>query len=92
MAELQPIFNDVERKAVAAVVTEHDGNSVLALELLAEDGSTTRLLTLNKFDAKQLSAACDRYVHQQQSIDYSNVNTLLTEIDRVELLGEDDDD
>lgn len=92
MSELQPIFYDVERRPVVAKVIDREGTNVLALELLAEDGTTTRLLTLNKFDSKQLSAACDRYVHQQQSIDYANVNTLLTEIDRVELLGDEDDE
>ncbi|AHI22255.1 hypothetical protein [Corynebacterium vitaeruminis] len=92
MSELQPIFYDVERRPVVAKVIDREGTNVLALELLAEDGTTTRLLTLNKFDSKQLSAACDRYVHQQQSIDYANVNTLLTEVDRVELLGDEDDE
>ncbi|MCQ9344177.1 hypothetical protein [Corynebacterium kozikiae] len=90
MAEIHPIFNDVDRRAIVAEVVEENGTPVLALDALAEDGTRTRVLTLNKFDAKQLSAACDRYMHQQFSIDYSNVNTLLSETDRAELIGDDD--
>ena len=90
MTEIHPIFNDVDRRAIVAEVVEENGTPVLALDALAEDGTRTRVLTLNKFDAKQLSAACDRYMHQQFSIDYSNVNTLLSETDRAELIGDDD--
>lgn len=91
MAELHPIFNDVDRKAVVAEVALDGSHQVLILSALKEDGSTETLLKLNRFDAKQLSAACDRYMHQQNSIDYSNVNTLLSEKDRVELYDEDED-
>ncbi|MCQ9353315.1 hypothetical protein NQ015_10045 [Corynebacterium sp. 153RC1] len=90
MAEIHPIFNDVDRRAIVSEVVEENGTPVLALDALAEDGTRTRVLTLNKFDAKQLSAACDRYMHQQFSVDYSNVNTLLSETDRAELIGDDD--
>lgn len=86
---IQPIFTDVKKKAIAAINIEEDGTPLLAIDEINEDGTVSRLLTLNTFDAKQLSAACDRYIHQKHSIDYSNVNTLLTEVDRVELLGED---
>lgn len=91
MAELHPIFNDVERQAIIAEVVKDGEQNLLVLSVLNEDGSTEQILKLNKFDAKQLSAACDRYMHQQNSIDYSNVNTLLTEKDRVELYDEDED-
>lgn len=91
MADLHPIFNDADRKAVVAEVIKEGNHNLLVLSELNEDGSTTKLLKLNKFDAKQLSAACDRYMHQQNSIDYSNVNTLLTDKDRVELYDEDED-
>lgn len=91
MAELHPIFNDVERQAIIAEVVKEGEQNLLVLSVLKEDGSTAQILKLNKFDAKQLSAACDRYMHQQNSIDYSNVNTLLTEKDRVELYDEDED-
>lgn len=91
MAELHPIFNDVERQAIIAEVVKEGEQNLLVLSVLNEDGSTEQILKLNKFDAKQLSAACDRYMHQQNSIDYSNVNTLLTEKDRVELYDEDED-
>ncbi|AZA10987.1 hypothetical protein [Corynebacterium gerontici] len=92
MSNVHPIFHDVQRRPVVANVLTEDGNLVLALDELAEDGSLTRLLTLNKFDAKQLSAACDRYLHQQNSLSYASVNTLLTEVDRAELYGDDDDE
>ncbi|OWN45538.1 hypothetical protein [Corynebacterium diphtheriae] len=91
MASKQPIFHDVERRPIAATVVEENGTTVLALEQIAEDGSTTRVLTLNKFDSKQLSAACGRYLHQQNSIDFANVNTLLTDIDRHNLHVDDED-
>lgn len=91
MADLHPIFNDVERRAIVAEVVKEGEQNLLVLSALKEDGSTAQLLKLNKFDAKQLSAACDRYMHQQNSIDYSNVNTLLTDKDRVELYDEDED-
>lgn len=91
MSNIHPIFNDVDRRAIVAEVAEVNGSPVLLLDELAEDGTRTRVLTLNKFDAKQLSAACDRYMHQQFSVDYSNVNTLLSETDRTNLIGDDDD-
>lgn len=73
-------------------MVEENGTAVLALDEAAEDGSSRRILTLNKFDAKQLSAVCDRYLHQQNSIDYANVNTLLTEVDRAALYDDEDDE
>ncbi|MFI5504450.1 hypothetical protein ACFLIN_03680 [Corynebacterium kutscheri] len=90
MSEIHPIFHDVERRPVVAVVVEEKGNSVLVLEQLQEDGTTTRILTLNKFDAKQLSAVCDRYMHQQNSIDYSRMNAVLSENDVANLYGDED--
>ncbi|GAA1474594.1 hypothetical protein CFELI_03755 [Corynebacterium felinum] len=82
----QPIFHDVNRRSVAASFVEEDGKNVLVLELLDEEGNPIeRLLTLNRFDAKQLSAACDRYLHQQISIDYSYVNSLLSTKDHEDL-------
>ncbi|AEX39107.1 Hypothetical protein Cp262_0626 [Corynebacterium pseudotuberculosis] len=92
MADKHPIFHDVERRPVIATVVEENGTAVLALDEAAEDGSSRRILTLNKFDAKQLSAVCDRYLHQQNSIDYANVNTLLTEVDRAALYDDEDDE
>mgnify|MGYP007058884872 CR=1 FL=1 len=74
MSELNPIFHDVERRAVAAT-----------------DGTATRLLSLNKFDAQQLLDVCQKYMLQQHSQGYSEVNTQLSEADRVEL-GVDKDD
>lgn len=91
MGTEHPIFNDVEKRAIAATVVTENGQPLLILDDISEGKEPTRVLVLNKFDAKQLSAACDRYLHQAHSVDYANVNTLLTERDRVELLGEDDD-
>jgi hypothetical protein len=91
MSELNPIFHDVERRAVAATVVTEKGGPILALDLLAEDGTATRLLSLNKFDAQQLLDVCQKYMLQQHSQGYSEVNTQLSEADRVEL-GVDKDD
>ena len=85
MSELNPIFHDVERRAVAATVITEDGGPILALDLIAEDGTTSRLLSLNKFDAQQLLDVCQKYMSQQHSHGYSEVNTQLSEHDRAEL-------
>lgn len=92
MTDKHPIFHDVERRAITATVVEEKGTTVLALDETTEDGNSRRILTLNKFDAKQLSAVCDRYLHQQNSIDYANVNALLTEVDRAALYDDEDDE
>ncbi|AEG81208.1 MULTISPECIES: hypothetical protein [Corynebacterium] len=92
MTDKHPIFHDVERRAITATVVEEKGTAVLALDETTEDGTSRRILTLNKFDAKQLSAVCDRYLHQQHSIDYANVNALLTEVDRAALYDDEDDE
>ena len=84
MSDIQPIFHDIERRAVAATSIEENGLVVLAIEEVHEDGSTSRILTLNQFDAKQLSAACDRYLHQRITTDYSHVHGHLNENDRRE--------
>ncbi len=85
MSEINPIFHDVDRRAVAATIVKEGSGSVLALELIAEDGAITRLLTLNKFDAQQLLDVCQKYMNQQTTKDYSEINTQLSEADRVEL-------
>ncbi|GAB0124629.1 hypothetical protein [Corynebacterium ulcerans] len=92
MTDKHPIFHDVERRAITATVVEEKGTAVLALDETTEDGTSRRILTLNKFDAKQLSAVYDRYLHQQHSIDYANVNALLTEVDRAALYDDEDDE
>ncbi|MDO5097334.1 MAG: hypothetical protein Q4D85_01145 [Corynebacterium sp.] len=62
MPDRHPIFHDVERRAVAATIIEENGQRLLVLDLLHEDGSSSRILTLNDFDAHQLLSVCQQYV------------------------------
>lgn len=88
----RPIFHDVERKAITAAIVEEDGKHLLIIEEVAEDGSgdRKRLLSLNSYDAKQLETACARYLSFKHTIDYSSLNTMLTEKDRIELYGDEE--
>lgn len=91
--ENRPIFHDVDRRAITAAIVEEDGKHLLLIEEVAEDGSDqrTRLLILNTYDAKQLANACENYLSFKHTIDYSSLNTMLTDKDRIELYGEEDD-
>lgn len=88
----RPIFHDVDRKAISAAIVEEDGKHLLIIEEIDESGEnkSQRLLTLNAYDTKQLAAACDRYLSFKHTLDYSSLNTMLSDKDRIELYGDDE--
>lgn len=83
--EKKPTFTDCTGKEVFAHIDMDGDNPKLRLSVKAEDGSQTDLLELNKYDAKQLAAACELYLRQQFSITFATVDAMLTAEDRMKL-------
>lgn len=91
MSELKPTFHDVQRRPIVVRPITKDNVPALAVDEIQEDGSTRRVLLLNKYDAKQLSAACDRYLQEIFSATFSGVNTDLSPEDMARMFDEDDE-
>ncbi|WP_411208614.1 hypothetical protein [Corynebacterium callunae] len=85
----KPAFHDVQRRAIAVHQITKDNIPVLAIDEVDDDGSSRRIMLLNKYDAKQLSAACDRYLQQVYSASFAGVNTDLSPEDMADLFGDD---
>lgn len=80
MAELKPTFTDVNRRAILARIITKNDVPVLSVEEILEDGTTNRMMLLNKYDAKQLSAMCELYLQQIFSVQFhQNTNSLSPE-------------
>ncbi|WP_080796017.1 hypothetical protein [Corynebacterium pacaense] len=90
MSELKPSFHDVQRRPIVVHQITKDTVPVLAVDEIQEDGNPRRILLLNKYDAKQLSAACDRYLQEIFSATFSGVNTDLSPDDMARLFGDDE--
>lgn len=90
MADLNPTFTDVSRREVVARIVTKNNVPVLAVEELKEDGTTERLLLLNKYDAKQLSAVCDRYLQQIFSTQFDQSHTGLSPAEMAEIFADED--
>ncbi|ALC05293.1 hypothetical protein CDES_04240 [Corynebacterium deserti GIMN1.010] len=89
MSEVKPSFHDVQRRSIVVRQITKDGVPVLAIEEVYDDGSSRRLMLLNKYDAKQLSAACDRYLQETFAATFAGVNTDLSPEDMAKLFGDD---
>lgn len=88
----RPTFTDVQRRDIRVrTVIDHDV-PVLAVEKILEDGEVKRLMLLNKFDAKQLAAACELYLQQIFSASFSDLHTGLAPDEMAELFGAHDDE
>lgn len=88
MTAQKPSFHDVQRRPIVVHQITKDGVPVLAVDEIQDDGASRRILLLNKYDAKQLSAACDRYMQEIFSASFSGVNTDLSPEDMAKLFGD----
>ncbi|MCS4490046.1 hypothetical protein N7326_04290 [Corynebacterium sp. ES2794-CONJ1] len=79
----EAIFRDVTGISVSASMIEEDGHQYLALDLIDDEGHPlSRLLTLNRYDAKQMSMACEHYLRQQISADFTVLSGHFTSSER----------
>lgn len=85
-----PTFVDVQRHRIRARTVAREGVPVLAVEEIHEDDSVSTLLILNKYDAKQLSAACELYLQEIFSAQFAGVDTNLSPDDMLALFGNND--
>lgn len=70
MADIKPTFTDVNRRDILARIITKNDVPVLSVEEIQEDGTTKRMMLLNKYDAKQLSAMCELYLQQLFSVQF----------------------
>ncbi|WKD61686.1 hypothetical protein CCICO_08355 [Corynebacterium ciconiae DSM 44920] len=88
----RPTFTDVQRRDIRVhTVIDHEV-PVLAVDQILEDGSTKRLMLLNKFDSKQLAAACELYLQQIFSAAFSDLHHGLDPQEMAELFGAHDEE
>lgn len=88
MTRYNPTFHDVQRRPIVVHQITKDDVPALAVDEVQNDGTTRRILLLNKYDAKQLSAACDRYLQEIFSATFAGVNTDLSPQDMAKLFDE----
>lgn len=85
----KPTFTDVQRREIIARTVTKNDVPVLAIDEVGEDGEAKRLMLLNKYDAKQLAAACELYLQAVFSAQFTNMSTSLSPAEMVELFGTD---
>lgn len=85
MADLKPTFIDVNRRNIVARIITKNDVPVLSVEEILEDGSTKRMMLLNKYDAKQLSAMCELYLQQIFSAQFSQDSSSLSPEEMAEI-------
>lgn len=91
MAELKPTFTDVNRREIIARIVTKNDVPVLSVERILEDGTTERLMLMNKYDSKQLSAVCELYLQQIFSVQFNESHTGLSPEEMAEIFAEDDE-
>ncbi|AKK02627.1 hypothetical protein [Corynebacterium epidermidicanis] len=90
MSDLKPTFTDVTRRDILARIVTKNDVPVLSVEEVKEDGTTERLMLLNKYDAKQLSAMCELYLQQIFSVQFNESHTGLSPAEMAEIFSEED--
>ena len=88
MTRYKPSFHDVQRRPIVVHQITKDSVLVLAVDEIQDDGTPRRIMLLNKYDAKQLSAACYRYLQEIFSATFAGVNTDLSPDDMAKLFGD----
>ena len=86
-----PTFTDVNRRDFICEQIEKDGVLVLAVDRIKEDGERKRVMLLNKFDAKKLSAACELYLQTIFSAAFAKDSSSLSPEEMLQLFGRADD-
>ncbi|MDY6049291.1 MAG: hypothetical protein SPI77_01760 [Corynebacterium sp.] len=86
-----PNFTDVNRRAFSVYELNKDGVHVLAVDRVYEDGTSKRVMLLNKYDAKKLSSACELYLQQIFSEQFTSSNLSLSPDEMAALFGTDDE-
>ncbi|MDU0478136.1 hypothetical protein QVA66_02660 [Staphylococcus chromogenes] len=90
MADLKATFTDVTRREILARIVTKNDVPVLSVEEIKEDGTTERIMLLNKYDAKQLSAVCELYLQQIFSAQFTNMVTSLSPEEMAEIFSDED--
>ncbi|MGS2665394.1 hypothetical protein ACU6QD_10490 [Corynebacterium glucuronolyticum] len=85
--KLNPTFTDVNRREFICEQVEKDGVLVLAVDRIKEDGTRKRVMLLNKFDAKKLSAACELYLQTIFSAAFAKDSSTLSPEEMLRLFG-----
>ena len=85
--KLNPTFTDVNRRELICEQVEKDGVLVLAVDRIKEDGTRKRVMLLNKFDAKKLSAACELYLQTIFSAAFAKDSSTLSPEEMLQLFG-----
>ncbi|MCT1441877.1 hypothetical protein [Corynebacterium glucuronolyticum] len=85
--KLNPTFTDVNRREFICKQVEKDGVLVLAVDRIKEDGTRKRVMLLNKFDAKKLSAACELYLQTIFSAAFAKDSSTLSPEEMLQLFG-----
>ncbi|EEI27565.1 MULTISPECIES: hypothetical protein [Corynebacterium] len=85
--KLNPTFTDVNRREFICEQVEKDGVLVLAVDRIKEDGTRKRVMLLNKFDAKKLSAACELYLQTIFSAAFAKDSSTLSPEEMLQLFG-----
>ena len=80
----KPAFTDVDGVEVYAELVDIEGN--LRLKLADENGN--KILLLNFYDSKQLSAACDMFLSQRFGANFAQLDGNISMEDRKELFEE----
>lgn len=89
--KINPTFTDVNRREFICEQVEKDGVLVLAVDRIQEDGSRKRVMLLNKFDAKKLSASCELYLQTIFSAAFAKDSSSLSPEEMLGLFGAADD-
>ena len=92
MSSIKPTFTDVKRRDIKCRIIAKDNVPALSVDLLNEDGSFDNLMLLNKYDAKQLSAACDLFLQQIFSAQFTAMQTSLSPEEMLTVFSNLDDD
>lgn len=80
----KPAFTDVDGVKVYAELVDIEGH----LRLKLVDENDNKILLLNFYDSKQLSAACDMFLSQRYGANFAQIDGNISMEDRKELFEE----
>ena len=80
----KPAFTDVDGVKVYAELVDIEGH----LRLKLVDENDNKILLLNFYDSKQLSAACDMFLSQRYGAHFAQIDGNISMEDRKELFEE----
>ncbi|MBN9644678.1 hypothetical protein ACFSSC_08235 [Corynebacterium mendelii] len=91
MAPLKPTFTDVHGRKIAAQMIHEGRTARLTINELDDNGEPTTILVLNSYDATLLARACNLFVKHNFSVNFTDVNMMLSPEDKAQILGDDEE-